>query len=109
MHYYYVFFNFVMSIIVYPFVLFVTLDFAITNMLNMRNINLKNRYYQFHKKAGFGKANVLKSVVTVIVVYLIYNPPPRLVGLIEFVIVHAIIVMGLTYDFIKYGREKEVN
>lgn len=91
-----------LSWLIYVVVCLVLIDIIFVYLAKNRKAVLENQYFNFHKRHGFLKINILKVSCVLFFSYLSLQPPHKPLALVIAVAGYCCVVMKLLFDFIQY-------
>jgi hypothetical protein len=79
------------------------IDIGLIYLIKLKKPSINNLYYNFHRRHGFLKINILKIIIISILGYLLKNPPLNAGALACLSFVYFLAVISLCIGFLKNG------
>lgn len=98
-----------LSWLIYVVACLVLIDIVFVYLAKFHKPALENKYYEFHKRHGFLKTNILKVGCVLFFSFLALQPPHKPLALVIVVVGYFCIVMKLLSDFIREKIEGKLD
>ena len=87
-------------------IVFLLIDAVLLYVVNKYGLLINNNYFNFHKKYGLIKVELIKLVFACILIYSLHHASGKPGGILSLTVLFCVYVINLIRDFIKQKKEK---